>query len=315
MKSIKVSCVVVTYNRLSLLKECIAAVRKQTFQPDTIYIVNNHSTDNTEEYLATFADDTQMRIVSLPENVGGAGGFSRGIKEAVLAGADWVWIMDDDTIPEEDALEKLVAATHLTKKVGYVCSKVLWLDGTPHLSNKASICIEKGNISYNSYSTKEVPALLSTNATFVSVMINSDAVRELGLPISEFFIWMDDIEYTVRIATHGYDCFYVDNSHVLHKTAENYFSRPDMAPVETAWKFYYQARNVAYMKRKNRGKLALFFSTLNMYRVYLHRINKRKDHNKSLFRKHIWKGCWDSLKFNPTIEFLPVTDKERSAEK
>ena len=305
----KVSCVIVTYNRLSLLKECIAAVKCQTFQPYKIFIVNNHSTDETESFLTTFADDPQMCVINLPENIGGAGGFSRGIKEGVMDGSDWVWIMDDDTIPHPDALEKLVAATTLTDKVGYVCSKVLWQDGTPHLSNKASICIEKGNLSYNSYSTKDIPAFLSTNATFVSVLISANAVKELGLPISEFFIWLDDIEYTVRIATHGYDCFYVDNSHVLHKTSANYFSRPDMAPVETAWKFYYQARNISYMKRQNKGKLAVLFSTLNMYRIYIHRANKRKDHNKAIFKKYIRKGCWDSLTFQPSIEYLPGFEK------
>lgn len=311
----KISCVIVTYNRLTLFKECLAAVRNQTLQPHKITIVNNHSTDDTSEYLSLFLNDPQVSIVNLPENLGGAGGFSRGIKDAVMDGADWVWIMDDDTIPQSDALEKMVLATELTNKVGFVCSKVLWTDGSPHLSNQPNFSTEKGKILFNSYSTREVPAFLVNNATFVSVLINAEAVKELGLPISDFFIWMDDIEYTVRISTHGYDCFYVDNSLVVHKTSANYLSRPDTAPIETAWKFYYQARNVAYMKRKNRGKLAVLISTLNMYRVYLRRVNKRKDGNKTEFRKYIWKGCWDSLKFNPSIEYLPFSGKTKRTEK
>lgn len=315
MDKINISCVIVTYNRLPMLKECLDAVRKQTLQPHKIFIVNNHSTDNTMEYLASFANDRQIAIIDLPENIGGAGGFSRGIKEAVLAGADWTWIMDDDTIPQEDALEKLVAATKLTNKVGFVCSKVLWKDGTPHLSNRPALCIEKGNVFFNRYSTKELPAFLANNATFVSVLINSDAVRDLGLPITDFFIWMDDIEYTVRLSSNGYDCFYVDNSLVLHKTSENYLSHSDTAPVETAWKFYYQARNIAYMKRKNKNKLLFLFSTLNLYRVYMHRVNKRKDNNKDLFKKHIRKGCWDSLTFRPVIEYLPISDETKNLEK
>lgn len=298
----KIYCVIVTYNRLPLLKECIAAVKQQTLQPDTILVVNNHSTDGTENYLSSFEEDKQLCIMNLPENIGGAGGFSEGIKCAVLKGADWVWIMDDDTVPQKNALKNLVAVTELTNNVGFACSKVLWTDGTPHNMNTPGISMRK-DTPFNIYSTETQPAFLAKHASFVSLLINSKAVKELGLPYREFFIWADDMEYTNRIFTHGYDCFYVDNSIVLHKTGDNYFPHPDTSPANAAWKFYYQARNVSFLKRKNKNKFLLFISTLNMYRVYLHRISKRKS-DKELFKRFIRKGCWDGLSFNPSIEYL-----------
>lgn len=305
----KITCVIVTYNRCSLLKECIEAVRDQSFKLHKICVVNNHSTDDTEKYLSEFKNDPQMHIINLPENIGGAGGFSAGIKEAVLKGADWVWIMDDDTIPQKDALKALVAATELADNVGFACSKVLWMDGKPHNMNVPGIQMKKDK-PFNTYSTETKPVFMATHASFVSLLINSKAVKELGLPYREFFIWADDLEYTDRIFKRGYDCFYVDNSVVLHKTGDNYFPHPDTAPANAAWKFYYQARNVTFLKRKKKNKLFLFISTLNMYRIYLHRISKRKE-DKELFKKHIRKGCWDSLKFNPTIEYLPSSDETK----
>lgn len=302
----KVACVIVTYNRLALLKECVEAVVSQTYPLHKIIIIDNHSTDNTFDYLQTLNDDNRVELISLSENIGGAGGFSRGIKQAMMTGVDWVWVMDDDTIPYKNALEKMVDATRLTEKIGFLCSKVLWTDGSPHRMNRPGVCLEKRDKLFNHYSSEEISAFLCMHSSFVSLMINAEAVKEVGLPIEEFFIWGDDIEYTVRISSHGYDCFYVDNSIVLHKTASNYAPYADTAPAETAWKFYYHARNMSFLKRKLKHKtgVALLISTLNMYRNYLRRISKRGDNNKKVFRKAVFKGCWDGLTFNPPIKYL-----------
>lgn len=303
-----VDCVIVTYNRLSLLKECITAVKAQTSPVHRIYVIDNNSTDGTFEFLENFALDSQVKVISLTENIGGAGGFARGIKEAVIAGADWVWVMDDDTIPYDDALEKMLRAIDLTQDVGYVCSKVLWTDGTPHRMNVPGYFIGKQKETLNNaFSNGDTPAFLIQHASFVSLLINGGAVKRVGLPISEFFIWGDDIEYTMRISSSGYIGFYVDNSIVLHKTPTNYQPYPDTAPANTAWKFYYHARNTTYLKRrKTKNRLCFLFSIINKYRVYIRRINKRKSNDKLIFKKHVRKGCWDGLTFNPQIEYLKI---------
>ena len=97
----KINCVVVTYNRLDLLKECLKALEEQTFRIHKIFIINNHSTDQTATYLENLKENPNYDITNLPENIGGAGGFSEGIKRAAMDGCDWIWVMDDDTIPHQ----------------------------------------------------------------------------------------------------------------------------------------------------------------------------------------------------------------------
>ena len=297
-------CVIVTYNRLALLKECIAAVKSQSLVPDRILVVDNNSTDGTSEYLRSLSKDSHYHICTLSQNIGGAGGFSEGIKEAVKIGADYLWIMDDDTIPHAHALEHLMSAVEKCGNIGFLCSKVVWTDGTPHAMNVPRY--RSSSVEFNRYSTEDVPAFLVDYASFVSILIPTEVVRKVGLPIAEFFIWADDSEYTTRIVEYGYNCLYVDNSVVTHKTAENYAPYPDTAPEKTAWKFYYQARNLTYLKwkRKRMNKLSLFFSTLNMYRLYVRKINRRQDNCKALFKKYVWKGCKDGLRFRPSITFI-----------
>ena len=96
--------VVVTYNRLELLKRVISALKSQTVPVDKIIVINNGATDGTKEWL-----DSQESLITIhQENVGGAGGFYRGIKQAMTTETDWIWCMDDDVYPENDCLEKLL---------------------------------------------------------------------------------------------------------------------------------------------------------------------------------------------------------------
>ena len=289
-----INCVVVTYNRLELLKENLEALKKQTYSISKIVIIDNHSTDATKDYLELYKDDSKYIVIRTDKNIGGSGGFSLGLKESVKSGCDYTWLMDDDTIPEPDALEKLVSATELNKNVGFVCSQVNWTDGNPHIMNKPN-CL--GMIKSNIFECKF--------CSFVSVMISSEAVYKVGLPIKEFFIWCDDIEYTTRIHDAGYPCYYVPDSVVLHKTTNNYYPSIDLAPANTAWRFYYQARNTCYLKRRKQpNKLLFYISVLNKYRVYLHKLKRRTDGNKQEFIDAVKRGCIDGLKFYPEIEYI-----------
>lgn len=301
----KINCVIVTYNRLSLLKECICAIKNQTYKTNKIYVINNNSTDGTSDYLQDLASDPQFVIVNLPQNIGGAGGFSEGIKRVVLDGCDWAWIMDDDTIPSNNALEELVKGTTVAENVGYVCSRVIWTDGMIHKMNIPRFdCENKQHLPINYYSNL-ADVLLVRAASFVSLLINQKAVREVGLPIKDFFIWGDDTEFTTRIYQRGYVCLYASRSTVVHKTTENYISQLQTAPKEALWKFQYGFRNDIFLRRMRKKNLAFFFSVINAYRKAVRNINKRPSGDKKEFLKVIRKACWNGLFFKPKIEFLP----------
>lgn len=301
----KINCVVVTYNRLSLLKECLAALESQTYAPNQIVIIDNCSTDGTEAFLRGLPEG-KYYVVRTERNLGGAGGFSLGLKTAVAAGCDFAWLMDDDTIPEPTALEELVKVASADPGVGFVCSRVDWTDGMPHVMNKAAlICDKRGN----PLPLQEAgqPASRCRLCSFVSVLVNADAVRKVGLPVKEFFIWCDDIEYTLRISDAGYPCYFAPQSVAVHKTASNYSPAIHEVPASLAWRFYYQARNRCYMKRrKTRNKLIFFVSVWNMYRIYKQRIRRRKDKaGQKAFLDAVRRGCKDGLTFCPEIEYLP----------
>lgn len=181
----KINCVVVTYNRLALLKECVQALKAQTLPPTELWIIDNCSTDGTKEWLDSLKGDSKLHVVHTERNIGGAGGFALGTKLAVEAGCDFVWLMDDDTMPQPDALKLLAKVAAADDKTGFVCSKVLWTDGTLHAMNKPAL-VEKPFGGAEALTVGGETCFACKLCSFVSVMVSSDAVRKVGLPIKEF---------------------------------------------------------------------------------------------------------------------------------
>ena len=119
----RVAAVVVTYNRNELLAQCIKALLGQQNAVCDILIVDNASTDGTGAYLAAL-NEPRVHSRSTGANLGGAGGFNFGMRWAVEAGYDLVWIMDDDTLPHPDSLAQLLAEKGI--RVNSVAPGPIW---------------------------------------------------------------------------------------------------------------------------------------------------------------------------------------------
>lgn len=254
--------IVVTYNRKISLKKCIEQLNSQTYKIKQILIINNNSTDGTSELLNDLKNtDNKIEIIELNENIGGSGGFCLGIKQAIDNGADWVWIMDDDAIPESQALEKLIRhASDDFNIYGSIAidngQKVAWR------LEKISINNKKDEIKdiINSPETLEVAFL-----PFLGMLISRRLVQSIGLPDAEFFLAADDVDFCLRTRAAGGKIIAVTKSHVHHPAAEVY---PLQLPWRKLWllrlppwKRYYDTRNrilVAY----NHFGLALYYQTL-----------------------------------------------------
>jgi len=310
-----VCAVVVTYNRKKLLLECLEAIRKQTRPVQGIYLIDNASTDGTPKLLfekgyikelppenltepwekefeiknLTDGETIKLHYVRMHENTGGAGGFYEGVKKAYKRGYDWLWLMDDDTIPQEIALQILLETTTLNLgiKIGFICSKVLWTDGSPHKMNLPKLKPLVNGLCFNLY--EEYGILLISGCSFVSMLINRKVIQDVGLPIKEFFIWNDDVEYTSRIVSNGYVGVYNPKSIVVHKTDANLSSIEIVDPI----RHFYNIRNNLYiLKRKNRPMFILKFlyNLLSAWRF-----------KKTLIPAHI-KGTLAAVFFSPKIE-------------
>lgn len=295
----KIAVVLVTYNRVELLKLAINSLREQLYPVEKIIVVNNFSNDGTKDYLES---DQTILSYHMEYNAGGAGGFNKGIEIASNLDVDYIWVMDDDAIATSNALLELVEATKVIKKDwGFICSKVISDDGIfmsgPILSNKKNISGYSNWAEYGEFGLIGVD-----KCSFVSFFTKKEHVINLGLPVKEMFIWGDDTEYSWRMSN-KLDCYIACKSMVYHKrmdaTSLNIVSEQNT--VRLSW-YFYLYRNTFYNIKTHGRKLKLLTFTMRCFLDVLKVLFNSKD-RKVKRVSLILKGFISGLKFSPKIDF------------
>jgi rhamnopyranosyl-N-acetylglucosaminyl-diphospho-decaprenol beta-1,3/1,4-galactofuranosyltransferase len=240
----RVLAVVVTYNRRELLLEALAAVQAQTRPADAVIVVDNASTDGTGA--AVRGQYPSVHLAELASNTGGAGGFAAGIALALDQSADLVWLMDDDTVPEPDALRALLDArkrypAYLSSPPALLASRVVWTDGRAHPMNTPRAKPFAGRAEHEAAAAAGCVPIRS--ASFVSILVDAGVCRERGLPQAGYFLWNDDFEFTTRVLR-GNTGLLCPASTVVHKTAV--FGSTDSDPGQ---RFFYEVRNKIWTLR------------------------------------------------------------------
>ncbi|MDY6467993.1 glycosyltransferase family 2 protein [Acinetobacter faecalis] len=286
----KVIAVVVTYNRKILLLNCIDALLHQSLNFDKIIIVDNASTDGTIEFLEAkkILDHPKLVLLKQNENTGGAGGFSAGMKYAFESGADYVWMMDDDAVPHQNALEQLMnhaTPNHIYGSLAVNGEDTAW---TTTLLPDSKIVNSKDLVPEIS----EVQSL-----PFLGYLTSKEIFEKLGLPDNSYFIAADDVEYCLRAQRAGFKTYVCGQSYIEHPKSDRYpfnlFGKKLICLKLVPWKRYYDTRNRLLIARKYYGVKA-FTQTLpaSFVRLFAALINEP---NRVMQIKAFFAGVYDAL--------------------
>jgi GT2 family glycosyltransferase len=226
----------------------------QTIRLDNIIVVNNGSTDGTKDWLD---EQTDLDVIH-QENVGGSGGFYRGIEQAYESGYDWIWCMDDDVYPESNCLEKLLEQDD--KKTGIICP-LRKQQGRRFLTEikKFNLTNPLKSLHVNLVTIHDINdknAISIEGITFEGPLIKHEVVKQIGLPNKELFLLYDDSDYGYRTVLAGWRIILVTNA-ILNK--ELFFVNDDrVTQVQKGkWKLYYHIRNSVYFNKKYGKNIAV----------------------------------------------------------
>lgn len=300
----RIAAVVVTFNRKALLQENIAALQSQDYAGAfDIIIVDNASTDGTAEMVAALQAEVPpggcLLYRNTGANLGGAGGFQYGVRYAAEHGYGYIWLMDDDSMPQKGALSALMRADmELGGRYGWLSSQARWTDDTPCAMN-----VQKNGL-LSKVRDWESPLVPAVFATFVSLFLRTSVVKQMGLPIKEFFIWSDDFEYTRRISRR-YACYVCNTSIVVHKTASNIGSNLAVDTRERLPRYMYMYRNEIYICRREGLAGWCFQIARLLWHIARVLLGPAGDARRRL--GFLCRGTWAGLHFNPAIEF-PLGD-------
>jgi len=205
-KKVTISVAVLAYSRLDTLKKLIASLKKQTRLPDEIIVVFQGSDEKIWRWLSL----QEGIVLHRQDNQGSAGGFSRCIQYSIKNNHDWTWILDDDAIPEESALEELIDNRYFKENLsGFISSRIIKPSGMSYMSPVPA----DANLWYNTVLDDSCVEVV--RATWLGLLISTRAVKKAGLPLEEYFLWDEDQEYTARIAR-SFKCYCAIKSVITH---------------------------------------------------------------------------------------------------
>ena len=217
----KVSVITVNWNNFNDSAECLESLRKTTYPNFEVIVVDNGSVGEDVSLLKQRFGDS-IRLIVNDKNSGFAGGCNIGIRDALARGADYVVLLNNDTVVAPDFLEGLVRVAQSDERVGIAGGKVFCYE-LPEL-----IWFAGGIINYRTGRTPIRGSGEADKGQFDEIVrvdwisgcfmfISRDVLQAVGMLDERFFFGWEDVDLCVRAARKGFKVLFVPESSIWHK--------------------------------------------------------------------------------------------------
>jgi len=209
-----VGCIVLNWNGWRDTVECIDALKECTYPQLAVIVVDNGSTDDSAARIRAVHPD--IVLLESGKNLGFAGGNNIGIRYALAHGAEYVWLLNNDTKPAPDALSELVVKALTDNKIGAVASVCYFADAPSRVEAWAGARVNLW-IGYGRNSTEPRPDDWFHSLNGTSILVSGRAIEDVGLLDEGFFLYWEDTEFCLRLLRKGWRIAAAPESRVLHK--------------------------------------------------------------------------------------------------
>ena len=236
-----VSCIIVNWNGKELLGDCLRSVERQTFKALEIILVDNGSTDGSVGFVES--EFPFVKVVSLKENSGFAGGNIEGLKHSR---GDFIALLNNDVTLCENWVEHMVKAINRDPDIGLCSSKII-IEGTNEIDSIGEIyttAFTSLKLGEHQNQNEFESGKLVPGACAAAVFYRKAMIDKIGFFDANFFLNYEDSDLHIRAWLAGWKCFFVPEAVAYHKVSATLGNLTDTA-------VYYLSRNVEWVWMKN----------------------------------------------------------------
>lgn len=293
MKEPLVYIIILNFNGAEDTIECVKSLEKITYNNYKIIVIDNCSTDNSESILKN--ELKEYRIIETKINNGFSAGNNVGIKIALSEGADYILLLNNDTVVEPDFLSELVYNSMDYSNVGisigkiyyYFHKKRLWYAG-------GKINLYKGraeHFGYNDIDNDKYNYKKSILfATGCCMLISKYVFAKVGLMSEDYFLYYEDTDYSYKIISNNFKILFIPSSVIYHKVSA---STGNMSKLS---QYYYSRNRLLFIKKNIKNPLKIisyiYFFAENIAKILIGKLEFKPTYLgvKDFFRKNFGKN-------------------------
>jgi GT2 family glycosyltransferase len=208
--------VVLDWNGVFNTRKCVEGLLRQTYRDFEILLIDNGSIDVVSDNLNI--DDKRLKIIRKSINTGFAGGVNTGIKKALRDNFDYVALINNDAIPNENWLECLIKSAEINDTD--INSGVMlnvngdFIDSTGELFSIWGISAPR----YRGKNSKNIPKSgYVFGSTGGAVLYKVSLFKDIGLFDETFFAYYEDADINFRAQLAGYKASYTNKAIAYHQ--------------------------------------------------------------------------------------------------
>jgi hypothetical protein len=295
--------IVVNYNGGEYLKTCLSSIEKQTYPNYKTIVIDNASTDNSEEYIRQYFP--RITLIQAKKNLGFAQGNNLAIKSAIDQKTDYVFLVNNDTELESDLVEKLIKTAEHDDSIGIVGPAVFDLKNKKSLQ-EMGMAIDKFGyaLALKSHSDKNCVFFVSGCA----IMIKSELISRMGFFDESYFMFAEDLDLCWRSMLAGYKIIVNENARIYHASGGSISGGviKSSSYATNSQRVFLREKNTVRTLIKNYDfsnlvKIVPFYFALLFFETIFWLCILKPDVSKNIFKAIFW-----------NLKMLPNTFKQRA---
>ncbi len=237
--------ILLNYNGVSDTLDCLESLKMIDYPNFKVMVVDNNSSGDDVEIIKSKYNDFISEIICSKQNLGFSGGNNLGINHAIANGAEYVLLLNNDTIVEREFLSVMIKKSNEYPDAGIITCRINYYD------KKDVAWYSGGYISKIKASGFELHLPQKSNDTFCTfasgcnLLIKKEVIEKAGLLDEKYFLYLEDTDYCARTLSAGYKILFTDKTKIFHKVCSSTGRDSNSLPL------YYSTRNRFYFIKKN----------------------------------------------------------------